>query len=149
MTDKTMRIKTSRFGEIDINPERIITMTAPFLGFPDSRSFILRPHKPDSPFMWLQSVDNPELAFVVIQAPVINPDYNPPVPFSVRKELRIKENSAPDVLLILTVPKDKPNEMTANLLGPVVINTEEKLARQLLLDPGTFDPCWPVFSNRD
>jgi flagellar assembly factor FliW len=142
-----MRIKTSRFGEIDINPDRIITMTVPFLGFPDCHSFVLRPHKPDSPFMWLQAVDSPELAFVVIQAAAINREYNPLVPAGIKEELKINKNDELDMLLILTVPQEKPREMTANLLGPVVINPRERLARQLLLDPGKYDPCWPVFEN--
>ncbi len=139
-----MRINTSRFGEIEINEERIITMTASFLGFPHCHRFVLRPHKPDSPFMWLQAVDSPELAFVVIQATALNPEYRPVIPGSIRKELKIKTNEEMDLLLILTVPRKDPGKMTANLLGPVAINTRERLARQVLLDPVKYDPCWPV-----
>ncbi len=140
-----MQINTSRFGAIEINPERIITMSAPILGFPDCHRFILRPHKPESPFMWLQAVDNPELAFVVIQATTLDLDYKPVVPENIRKELKADRNKKLDTLLILTVPKEDPKKMTANLLGPVVINSEKKLARQIMLDPVKYNPCYPVF----
>ena len=144
-----MKVKTSRFGDIEVNVERLITLTSPFLGFPDSLRFVLRPHKPDSPFMWLQSVDNPDLAFVVIQAAMIMPDYRPEIAGFIKKELRISSGSELDILLILTVPEGKPREMTANLLGPVMINTKKRLARQVLLDPALYDPCQPVFNGRE
>ena len=144
-----MLIKTSRFGEIEINSDRVISMTAPFLGFPDYHSFVLRPHKPGSPFMWLQAVDNPELAFVVIQATAINQEYNPVIPANIKKELKINKNDETDLLLVLTVPKENPRKMTANLLGPVIINPRERLARQILLDPGKYNPCWPVLENTE
>ena len=146
-TEKTMKVKTSRFGEIEVNPERLITLTAPFLGFSESLRFVLRPHKPDSPFMWLQAVDNPDLAFVVIQAAMIMPDYKPGIAGFIKKELQIVSASEMDILLILTIPDGKPREMTANLLGPVMINTKKRLARQVLLDPAKYDPCQPVFSD--
>lgn len=146
-TEKTMKVKTSRFGEIAVNPERLITLTSPFLGFPDSFRFVLRPHKTDSPFMWLQSVDNPDLAFVVIQSAMIMPDYKPLIAGLIKKELQIVSDSELDILLILTIPAGKPREITANLLGPVIINTKKRLARQILLDPAQYDPCQSVFND--
>ncbi len=146
-TEKIMKVKTSRFGEIEVNPEQLITLTSPFLGFPESFRFVLRPHKPDSPFMWLQSVDNPNLAFVVIQAVMIMPDYKPVIAGFIKKELQIVSPTEMDILLILTVPEGKPREMTANLLGPMMINTRKRLARQVLLDPARYDPCQPVFND--
>lgn len=145
--EKLITVQTSRFGEITIDQDRVITMTSPFLGFPESKRFILRPHGPDSPFMWLQSLDNPDLAFVVIRAGLLGEAYDPQVPGPAMKELEISGASERDMLLILTIPKGKPEDITANLLGPLLINTSKRLAKQVVLDPNKYDPCWPLFQK--
>ena len=137
--------QTSRFGSVAVDPARIITMVSPFLGFPDSRRFFLRPHSEKSPFLWLQSLDRPELAFVTIQPAIILPDYRPEIPSAVLRELELEPDTQPDLLVILTIPAGRPKEMTANLLGPVALNVERRLAKQVLLDPSRYNPCWPVF----
>jgi len=138
-------VQTSRFGPVEIDPAKVITMVSPFLGFPDCHRFFLRPHSENSPFLWLQSLDLPELAFVTIQPGLILPDYRPEIPESVRRELEMAPDSEPDILVILTIPAGRPADMTANLLGPVMLNVEKRLAKQVLLDPNRYDPCWPVF----
>ena len=95
--------------------------------------------------MWLQSLDNPDLAFVVIQPAVLIPQYKPEMSAHLKKELQLANGNEPDLLLILTIPKNNPQAMTANLLGPVAINPEKRLAKQVLLDPVKYDACWPVF----
>ncbi|MBU0483734.1 MAG: flagellar assembly protein FliW [Proteobacteria bacterium] len=139
-------VKTSRFGEVEVDLDRVITLTSPLLGFPESRRFFLRAHGPDSPFMWLQSLDNPNLAFVVVQPLVVNPEYRPAVNMQVRTELEIKDDTEMDLMLILTIPAGRAKEMTANLLGPVVFNVRKRLARQMLLDPTRYDSTWRVLS---
>jgi len=139
-------VSTSRFGQLSVNPEKIITMTSPFLGFPDSKRFIIKPHGDESPFFWLQSLDDPKLAFVVTQAPILIPQYQPEIPAPVRQELQTSADQPLDILLILTIPRENPEGMTANLLGPVVINPGKRLAKQVLQDPTRYDACWPVFT---
>ncbi len=142
------KISTSRFGEIEINQDKIITLTSPFLGFPDDNEFVLLPHGADSVFWWLQSVNNPELAFVVIQPAIINPQYSPSIHPSILMELEITNNQELDLLIILTIPNGQPEKMTANLLGPIVFNASKKLAKQTLLDPARHDACWPVMQSQ-
>ncbi|MBU0729642.1 MAG: flagellar assembly protein FliW [Proteobacteria bacterium] len=142
-----IKISTSRFGELTIDKDKIIIMTSPFLGFPDSTRFILQKHGLSSPFMWFQSVDDPNLAFVVIQSVVVDPSYNPPVNDHIREELEATDVSELELLLILTIPRENPRAMTANLLGPVMINANKRLAKQVLLDPGRYDCCWPIISE--
>lgn len=148
MGDKnTIQVATSRFGELEIDREKVISMTSPFLGFPDSKRFFLRPHSAESPFMWFQSLDEPTLAFVVIQSQVLIPQYQPAIPGNIRNELDTGPETPLDILLILTIPKNNPQGMTANLLGPLVINSVRRLAKQVLLDPTIYAPCWPVFTE--
>jgi flagellar assembly factor FliW len=129
--EKNITVQTSRFGEITVDSERIISMLSPFLGFPESTRFILKSHSPKSPFMWLQSLDNPQLAFVVLPASLTGLDFRPEIPRQILKELLIISDNDKDILLILTIPKNNPQEMTANLLGPVVLNSSKRLAVQV------------------
>lgn len=139
-------VSTSRFGQLSVDPEKIITMTSPFLGFPDSRQFIVKPHGEESPFLWFQSLDDPKLAFVVIQATLLIPQYHAEISTLIRQELQASPNQTLETLLILTIPRENPEGMTANLLGPVAINSEKRLAKQVLQDPTRYDACWPVFT---
>ena len=141
---RTAKIKSSRFGEIEIDEDKVINLTSPILGFPDDLSFILVPHGPDSPFFWLHSTQNPDLAFVVIQPARIHPTYQPKIPAQVRKELQAEKEPDLELMTILTIPQGKPREMTVNLLAPMAINAKKRLAKQLLLDPAKYDPCWKV-----
>jgi flagellar assembly factor FliW len=140
-------IQTTRFGSLEIDEDKIITMTTPFLGFAAERHFILLPHGPDSAFWWLQAVDNPNLAFVVIQPALIDPHYKPTIAPHYQQELQVTNQGALEILVMLTIPKGHPEEMTANLLGPVVLNPIQQLAKQILLDPAKYDPCWPVMKR--
>ena len=140
-----LTVSTSRFGELTVSPDKVIRMTSPFLGFPDSINFMLKPHGEESPFMWLQSLEDPTLAFVVIQSTIIAPDYQPVITNYVKQELKTEQSDQLEVLLILTVPKNDLKKITANLLGPLVINSNQRLAKQVLQDPTTNDACWPIF----
>jgi len=140
-------VATSRFGEMAVNPDKIITMTTPLLGFPTARQFVLKPHGEESPFLWLQALEDPQLAFVVIQAAVLFPEYRPFIPENVRRELEADGEERLEILLILTIPAANPQKMTANLLGPLAVNGRKRLARQILQDPAVYDSCWPVFAE--
>ncbi len=139
-------IQSSRFGKLEIETDKVITLTSPFLGFADAWRFVLIPHGPKSVFWWLQATDYPELAFVVIQPALIVPEYRPEIPRQLRRELQAEDEEL-EVLIMLNIPQGRPEAMTANLLGPVVLNPAKKLARQVLLDPARYDPCWPVLKG--
>ena len=140
-------VNTTRFGDLQVEQERVISMTAPIWGFPDSTRFFLKNHNENSSLMWLQSLDDPDLAFVVIPPVVINPEFKPVITNQIRKELEIDHDSDMEIVVILTLPSGRPKEMTANLLAPVVINVRKCLARQILLDPTKYELCWPVFGK--
>ena len=97
--------------------------------------------------MWLQSLDDPQLAFVLIPALALVADYQPPLPAQARQELAAGADDELNILLLLTIPQSNPLKMTANLLGPLVINPEQRLAKQIILDPNRWDPRWPVFTD--
>jgi len=148
-SDEVRMVKTSRFGEIEIDQDKLITMTSSFLGFPDERFFVLIPHGENSPFFWFQSTEDPDLAFIVIPPDLITSAYKPSLPSSIFEELEIDGGGEAEYMVTLTIPPGKPEDITANLLGPVVFNAEKRLARQVVLDPKKYDPCWPVQLNKE
>ncbi len=133
-----MKAETSRFGPIEIDENKILSFKKGILGFPEDKRYALLPHKDDSPFFWLQSLDSPELAFVVINPALIVKDYSFEIPSEMEKELDLKDPSQAEVLVLVTIRQgngDKPLSLTANLLGPLVINVENRRACQAVLDP--------------
>lgn len=144
-----MEIETTRFGRIEIDDEKIITMTREILGFPSDKKYVLFPHRKGSVFYWLQSVTTPWLAFVVMSPQVFCSDYAFELPDSVQKELKLERAEQAFVMVIVTIPKSNPKEMTANLLAPLVINMDERLACQVVLDPNIYQVQFPIASGLD
>jgi len=143
-------VETTRFGKIKIDESKIIFFTSPILGFPNAKRYVLIPHRENSPFFWLQAIDIPELAFVVIDPSVFFPDYKPKIPPEACKELHLETNDEVCYLAIVTIPKEDPGNLTANLLGPIVINVERRLAKQVVLDPKIYplkEPLKPYFQK--
>ena len=144
-----MEIETTRFGTIEIDENKIIRMTQGLLGFPEDRRYVLIPHREDSPFHWLQSVDTPHLAFVVASPGRFFKDYSFEISDDVEKELEIESPEDVDCLVIITVPKENPRGLTANLLGPIVINVKKRLARQVVLDPNIYPVKCPLLPQEE
>ena len=134
-----MRIETSRFGSIDIREDRIIQIPSGLFGFPESKQFTLFEHRKGSPFIWLQSVDNGSLAFVLIDPLLIKPDYEVQISPQDFDELQLKD--APDgiqTLVIVNITPGEKMEVTANLLGPLVFNATKRLGKQIILEEGKY-----------
>ncbi len=135
------KIETTRFGQIEIDEDKVLNFVRGILGFPKDLRYALLPHRKDSPFFWLQSLDSPELAFVVINPSLIVSDYAFELPEDAEKELCIENPEQAEALAIVTFRERKNGEskaMSANLLGPIVINVEKRLARQVVLDPNRY-----------
>lgn len=127
-----MKVSTKRFGEIDIPDDKIITMVRPILGFESLKSFFIVDTEGMAPFTWLQSVEDPAIAFIVINPRALVPDYRIEVNQNEVAELKIDDLSKVETYAIVTVPAD-PTRVSANLQGPIVVNTDRRLAKQLVL----------------
>ncbi len=131
-------LSTARFGEVTIDDTRILRFERPILGFDASQGFVLLDHAEDSPFKWLQSVDEPELAFVVTNPRLFGIEYEFSIPDDVVSELGIQKADDVLVLTIVNIPPSNPTQMTANLLGPLIVNQENKKAIQLVLSESEY-----------
>jgi len=133
-----MKIQTERFGEVSVPDDKLINFVQPILGFEDSKQYILLEHSPESPFQWLQSVQESELAFVVTNPALFSIPYEITLTDDILELLSIQTAEQTLVFNIVNVPADNPTQMTANLLAPIVINQENAKAMQVVLKDTNF-----------
>lgn len=131
-----MKAATRLFGEIEIDESKIITFEDGIIGFPDMKKFtlIFDEEKEGRPSIsWLQSMDEPEIAFPVMDPLFVCEIYNPSVEEELLKNLgTIKEDNL-YVLVTVTVPQNI-KELAVNLKAPIVINTDTRKASQIIVE---------------
>lgn len=126
-----MTIMTKPYGEKELDERQIVAFDRGLLGFPERTRWALL-DATQSSFYWLQSLDDPALAFLLIDPFTFRPDYE--LDLGIAEEREIDHPEPEDVLLfaIVTVPAETRN-MTANLQGPVVINRKSRKGVQTIL----------------
>ncbi|MBE0618649.1 MAG: flagellar assembly protein FliW [Proteobacteria bacterium] len=139
-----MQIQTRAFGPIDIDQDQVLTLTEPMVGFPGHERFAVLDPDPEAPFKWFQAVDRADLCFLIADPRYFFPDYRVELKAAALADLQIAEDTQAAVAVVLNVPGD-PTQATANLLAPVVFNTERKLARQVILDGTQYGVRTPLF----
>ncbi len=127
-----MIVKSLRLGQLEIPDDKIIKMEKPILGFEHLGRYCLIEVDELRPFMWMQSVEDPAVAFLVVNPRVFFPDYKIEVNSKEIAEIKVDRVEAVETYVIVTVPED-PREMSVNLQGPVIINTDNNRAKQLIL----------------
>ena len=142
-----MKIKTVRFGEVEIDESRIFNFTLPIIGFNELTKFIILDINKDSLFKWLQSVEDPELAFPIVSVFSMNSDYTVDIPDNVVESLKIKTVESVLVMNIASIPQDNPQGTTLNLLAPLIFNLDEQLAGQVILSGSGYDISFPLFKK--
>lgn len=143
-----MEIQTSRFGRVNVDEDRIITMKHGLIGFPDQRRFaILRP-QPESVLYWYQSVDNPKLAFVITSPFIFIPEYSIILAEGIVAEMKAQSRDELDIYVLVTIPAGHPEKMTANLIGPLIINQKARLAEQLVVEDSPYSHKHPLLGGR-
>lgn len=132
-----MKVITRLFGEIEIEEDKIIYFKKGIIGFPDCKQFTLifdeEENGDPKNISWLQSLDEPSFALPVMDPLLVKEDYNPQVEQEYLKSLGVLTSENTYVLVTVTVPADIKN-LSVNLKAPIVINTDELKAEQLIID---------------
>jgi flagellar assembly factor FliW len=136
-----MVIQTSRFGPVDVDESRIISFSRGILGFPAHKGYVLIQPDYDSTFYWLQSIDTPDLAFVVTDPLLFVPDYQIPLREETRAELGLADINEAQVLVIVNKVGDT---LTANLQGPLVIHAVTRVASQVVISEKKYQTRHPI-----
>ena len=126
-----MKISTNRFGTIDVSKDEIILFKQGLLGFEDYRKYIILNAGDGSPFRWLQSVDDGNLAFVIVEPLSFMFEYDLEIPDADQEALSLERAEDVVIYAIVSIPEN-PQDMTANLQGPIVINARDKKGKQII-----------------
>lgn len=139
-----MKIQTRQFGEVDIDPEKIINMPSGIPGFRDKKRYVVLQKEETVPFFLFQSVEDPNLAFVVLDPVKIMPEYAiEKSDFEKNLDWRFEEEEI-SCFVIVTIPSGTPEKMTANFLAPLVVNNERKQGVQLILQNSSYSHQQPL-----
>lgn len=132
-----MKAVTRLFGTIDVADEKIITMERGMIGFPELTHFalIFDEEKKDKKFkiMWLQSMDDGDIAFPVADPIQIKEDYKPLVNEEIIAPLGEMTEDNTYILVTVTVPK-KVEDFSVNLKAPIVINMNTNKGAQIITE---------------
>ncbi|MDD3014822.1 MAG: flagellar assembly protein FliW [Candidatus Gastranaerophilales bacterium] len=142
-----MIINTSRFGEVEIDENLIFDFVEPILGYENLKKFVLIDHMQDSPFKWLQSSEDENIAFPVTIAGYFGLDYEFVIPEEEAKKLELINAEELLTLNIVCIPSGEPEAATINLAAPVVINTGSKKGMQLILSNANYAVRQKLFAD--
>jgi len=129
-----MKILTDYVGEIEFKESDIITFMTPMYGFAESKRFILVGTMTEEfPFVWLQSIDEEQVAFLVTNPFFFKEGYDFNINELDMDELGIADDDDIEIAATVVIPNEV-KDATMNLKSPIVINYMEKIAKQIILD---------------
>lgn len=142
------KVDTVRFGEIEVDEEKIVHFKEGIPAFEDEHEFLIIPYDEESPYYFMQSLKSPELAFLITTPFIFFPEYVIEIDDETLNELSIKNQE--DVMLysLITIPNGSVRYMTANLLAPVVINTDNMQAKQIVMEKTRYTTKHRLFPDR-
>lgn len=142
-----MKLNTIKFGEVEVDESLAFSFLDPILGYEYIKRYVLIDYNPDSPFKWLQAVEDLSVAFPVTIPAMFGIDYTFTIPEEQAKALGL--NSIEDILTlnIVNIPTSHPEQSTVNLLGPIVININNKNAIQMILQDDRYSVRHKLFKD--
>lgn len=128
------KVNTLRFGEVEVAEDKVVHFADGIPAFEDEHEFVIVPYDVESPYVFLQSLATPDLAFLMTIPFVFFPDYEFEIDDENQEKLSLTRQEDMLIYTLITVNNGKVQDMTANLMAPVVLNTANMQARQLVLD---------------
>lgn len=143
-----MQLSTTRFGVIEIDASLIFTFAAGLPGFPDRQRFVLLSiGLEETPFIWMQSVSEPDLCFLLVDPSQAFTHYSPIISRDEAEQLQWEPDTALQVLCLVTVPQGDLRQATVNLKAPLWFNPASKLALQSIIDTEAYSIRHPLFAE--
>ncbi len=126
-----MQVNTTRFGTIEVNESELIAFPWGIPGFEELRKYVLLEYK-NGPFQWLQSVDEPTVAFVVCPPDVIGLEYK--IPESKTSLIKLENKADLLVLTIVSFNREK-GAMRFHVRSPLIFNASSRIGYQWTIEP--------------
>lgn len=142
-----MEIETTQFGRIEVNDEDLITFPSGIIGFEGIHRYALLDHRPESVFRFLQAVDEPNLAFILVDPQPFFPEYRLTLRREELADLEPNESDEIEVYAIVTLPQ-QVEKATVNLKAPVLIHRSHRRGMQWVLEEEDYPTRQPLFDGR-
>ena len=130
---ETITVSTGRFGTVEVETDLVITFPEGVIGFEKNTRYTIIAQEGTGTLRWLQSLDTPALAFPITEPWQFRPDYVATLSDSDTQQLKLSDEIPTLVFVIVTVPPKNPQEMTANLLAPLIVNVATRNAKQVIV----------------
>ena len=149
-TDQINNVVFPRFGECTYLDSEVLEFPWGLPGFSHLRRFVVLQVQPSDKFIWLQSLEDLAVALPIGDPWTVFDDYAPDIPAWVLKGLQVKEAGDYAVYCVIVVTKNA-EEMTMNLLAPLIINVKSLVGRQITLEGSNYSVRTPIprLSNRN
>jgi len=145
-----LRFHSTRFGDLEIPAGKVVEAPEGIIGFPDIKRYaLLDPSAGQSLFLWLQAVDEPDLAFILANPLDFIPDYTVEASEPDLGHLDISQKSPPALFVIVTVPPNNPDNISANLLAPLLYFESDNSIHQIVLEKGDWPLRQPLLMKDD
>ncbi len=132
----------TRFGEVEYDPQQLLHFEEGLIGFENLHDFIVIPSKKEGPLFWIQSVDDPEVAFVLTDPTNFFLDYTIEPTDEERAHLGISKDDEVYILSVVTVPPSK--KITLNLAAPIIFAPKTNKAMQVILENSPYEVKTPL-----
>ena len=143
---KVLTVRTSNFGEIEVPVENIIHFDEGIPGFPRVRKFAILQFEHVKPFQYLQSLDDPPIALLVVNPFLIHPDYQFELGDAEMGDLKTDKPEEVTVFAVATIPEN-PADATLNLMAPILINQKHRCGKQVILLDSHYSVRHPLFGS--
>ncbi len=130
----TLQFVSPRFGPIEVSEDAVLHFESGLPGFQGCRRFIVMDHDRETPLKWLQCVDRPEVAFLIVEPGEIGAAYDLDLPAEALRVLGLTTDTPTENVAVFLILTAEEGELTANLRAPVVVNLAKRGACQLILD---------------
>ena len=127
-----MKKLETRFGEIEYDPANLLHFPTGMIGFPTLHDFVVMPNKKQGPLFWIQSVEEPQIAFVLTDPTNFFLDYHVVPDESEKASLHLGAEDNSFVLSVVTVPPDQ--KISINLAAPILYAPSTNRAVQVILE---------------
>lgn len=134
-------VQSERLGPLDCDESTLLRFPNGLLGFEDVQEFAVVAADGEGAYSWLQSIDHAHLSFLAVVPRFFFDDYAPEIPDADAAELGITSDTHTQLLALVTISDEG---ITANLLGPIVVNVRTRTARQIVLSEQKYSVREPL-----
>ncbi len=138
-----MELSNTRFGTINYEEGDPILLPKGMIGMPDMVNYLILDFEDETPFKWMQSLDDPTMGFLIADPLLFNPDFS--LALSEEDSEGLQVNAPEDLaVFVICTFRGKWSGTTGNLMGPIIVHIDKRLGCQIIVEDASFSTHEPV-----